>query len=306
MYFAKHETFHIRDGWLYKGLDAIEREPSIFMQKGAPEELGIGKNMVRALRFWMQATGLTYEKIKKETRSKEQLPTRFGATVRQHDPYLEEDGTSWLIHYHLVTNADMATTWYWFFNHYAPFNFTRDTFIKGLERWVGMREDRPKKISINSFQKDFDCLTRTYLPGLQDRSPEDQLECPLTELGLLTAIFQNDREGKRYHHYRLEHPDVAQISPWVFLYILLDRQEKERPDARQVTLDQVLREAGNVGRVLNISSRDLDEMLSRMEDQFSPEFQVRLVRTGGLDQLTLPDIAAESVLYQYYTKREAV
>lgn len=306
MYFAKHETFHIRDGWLYKGLVTTAERPSIFMSNEAPEILGLGKNMVRALRFWMQATGLTTEEMNMPFRTKQQKHTAFGTTVRNYDPYLEESGTLWLIHYHLVTNPDLATTWYWFFNYYAPIDFTRDEFIDQLERWVEMQAERPKKISVRSLQKDFDCLTRTYLPGRQDRSPEDQLECPLTELGLLSAVLVKDESGKRYHYFRFENPNLNQISPLVFLYILLDRQEKERPGAHQVNVDQALREPGNVGRVLNIGTRDLEEILVHMEDQLPADYQIRLTRTGGLDQLTLPDITAENVLGLHYTEWEPI
>ncbi len=69
MAFAKHETFYIREGWLFKGMAAIKkaeevgRLPTIFLDDNAPEVLGIGHNMVRALRFWMQATGLAEEKL---------------------------------------------------------------------------------------------------------------------------------------------------------------------------------------------------------------------------------------------------
>lgn len=304
MYFAKHETFHIRDGWLYKGLTAIQSRPSIFMEDDAPEFLGIGNNMVRALRFWMQATGLAEERRSSESRRKEQIPTLFGKIVQTHDPHLEDDGTLWLIHYHLVTNPDLATSWYWFFNHFAPIEFTSVEFIDRLERWINMQEERPSKISNRSLQKDLNCLVRTYLPGRRDRSPEDQLECPLTELNLLSSIVEKDEEGKRYHHYRLERPRITSITAWVFLFILLDQQEKERSDARQVNVDQVLREPNNIGRVLNMGARDLEEVLLHMENQFNNELQVRLTRTGGLDQLTLPDIPAEEILGMYYTKHE--
>ena len=62
MGFAKHETFYIREGWLFKGMEAIKKAEAgghlnIFLDNDAPERLGIGQNMVRAQRFWMQATG---------------------------------------------------------------------------------------------------------------------------------------------------------------------------------------------------------------------------------------------------------
>ena len=61
MPFARHETFHIREGWLFKGMDAVRHDSTIFLSSDASERLGLGKNMVRALRFWMTATGLAEE-----------------------------------------------------------------------------------------------------------------------------------------------------------------------------------------------------------------------------------------------------
>ena len=57
MSFAKHEAFYIREGWLFKGMAAIKQAegdgqlPTIFLDTDAPERLGIGRNMVRSLRF---------------------------------------------------------------------------------------------------------------------------------------------------------------------------------------------------------------------------------------------------------------
>jgi hypothetical protein len=52
MAYARHETFYIRDGWLRKGLKLVEKKGfDFFNSNDAPEELGIGKNMVQSLKF---------------------------------------------------------------------------------------------------------------------------------------------------------------------------------------------------------------------------------------------------------------
>lgn len=102
MQFAKHETFHIRDGWLFKGMatiksaEAMGQLPTIFLDKDGPEHLGIGRNMVRALRFWIQATGLAQEE-REQGKTIHRL-SRFGEWVWQHDRYLDDESTLWLIH----------------------------------------------------------------------------------------------------------------------------------------------------------------------------------------------------------------
>lgn len=64
MSFGAYQSFHIRDGWLYKGMSAIRGDqelgitpdPTIFTHQESPQLLGIGRNMVRALRFWVMVT----------------------------------------------------------------------------------------------------------------------------------------------------------------------------------------------------------------------------------------------------------
>ena len=172
--FAKHETFYIREGWLFKGMAAIKQAedtnspPTIFLDSDAPERLGIGRNMVRSLRYWMQATGLAEERS--EGRTVQRL-TPYGELVWQYDPYLENDGTLWLIHYHLVCNRELATSWHWFFNHYAPNSFTDEQALNALRNWV-VTAATERQVAKSSLKKDIACLLRTYLPDNRAKTPE--------------------------------------------------------------------------------------------------------------------------------------
>lgn len=54
--FSGHETFACRFAWLPKAVRLISREPeALSNDERAILELGLGKNMVHALRFWMEA-----------------------------------------------------------------------------------------------------------------------------------------------------------------------------------------------------------------------------------------------------------
>lgn len=116
MKFRAHDTFAIRKGWLHKGMRHVVNNPRIFVDKdiNPMDEFGIGANMVKALRYWLQATGLTEENT---GNNRNQYLSPFGEEVWANDPYLEEDGTLLLIHYFLASNEKMATAWYYFFNH---------------------------------------------------------------------------------------------------------------------------------------------------------------------------------------------
>jgi len=292
MPFGKHETFYLRDGWLSKGLAAITQNPRIFREKDAPIQLGIGRNMVRSLGFWMLATGLA-ERTRDEQRVLVHTLTSFGRMVWEHDPYLEDEGTLWLVHYHLACSREQATIWYWFFNHFAPTLFDKETFLTELAQWVIAQQDG-QNVARRTLERDFQVLVRTYLPGERQRSPEDVLESPLAQLELLAV----EKKGI----YRLCQPPIERVPPLVMLYVLLQERPGQPRTELGLNLLQALREPMSVGRVFNLSAAALIELLQRLEYEH-PEYAVRLVRTGGLDQLQMPSVAPAEVLTAYYQQK---
>ena len=129
MKYRGHETFSIRKNWLAKGIEAVQKNPGIFTDKTfAPmEELGIGRNMVVSLRYWMKAVGLTKEEKGKESKKTETSFTPLGKIIYEHDKFVEEAGTLWLLQNELAANRENATSWYFFFNE-----FNLDDKIFGL------------------------------------------------------------------------------------------------------------------------------------------------------------------------------
>ena len=64
----------------------------------------------------------------------------------------------------------------------------------------------------------------------------------------------------------------------------------------------MLREPASAGRVFNLNTAGLSNGLIRLGDEY-PDLSVRLTRTAGLDQLTLPTVPADRVLAHYYETR---
>lgn len=294
--FAKHETFYIREGWLFKGMSAIQEayqadEPfNIFLEKDAPERLGMGRNMVRALRFWVQATGLAEEYY--EGRLIPRL-TNFGELVWQHDPYLEDEGTLWLLHYALTCSQEQATSWYWFFNHFSPVSFTDKQAVESLGNWV-INAESDRKVAKSSLKKDVACLLRTYLPDKQNSNPENLRESPLARLGILNQF--GDGAQRRY---QWQQADATKLNSLILLYVIIDQQKVKGRDSNEVRLSQLLQEPMNVGHVFNLTTAMLSDQIASLNKEH-PDFGVRFVRTAGLDQLTLPDIEPQEILIRYY------
>ncbi|MEM2126123.1 MAG: DUF4007 family protein [Candidatus Methanosuratincola sp.] len=284
MPYGKHESFHLREGWLAKGLRAVYAQRTIFRDETAPIQLGLGRNMVRALQFWLTATGL----IRPEPPGHALTP--FGNLVLEHDPYFENIGTLWLVHYHLACSQNEATTWYWFFNHFAYPEFDQETFIQELGRWALTFEER-RPLSRRTLETEFQVFLRTYLPSGREHSPEDAMDSPLTDLRLLEAL--------PHRRYRVCTPAPDRIPPLIVLYILLQEQPGVERRESQIGLNQALHTPFSAGRVFHMTATTLLESLDYLASQ-TPEWAVRLTRTGGLDRLTLPPVSPQMVLERYY------
>ena len=92
MRFRAHETFFIRKGWLSKGMKYVRQtNGEVFIDKknNPMDVLGIGSNMVKSLRYWLQTVGLTTEE-KGEKGKRIQRLTPFGELVFANDKYIEE------------------------------------------------------------------------------------------------------------------------------------------------------------------------------------------------------------------------
>lgn len=263
--------------------------------------LGLGKNMVRSLRFWMVATGLT-EEVREGPQTIQRL-TPFGVTVYEHDRYLEEDGTLWLIHYYLASNPQEASAWYWFFNHFDQPTFNKAEFVDVLALWIRENTDlvdisRPQ-IARRSLERDYECLVKTYLPSGRDLSPEDTIECPLANLELL-RIEVSGRDPV----CRLLKPDVERIDPLVVLYAMKDWLDRSgRGDQGELNFAEALREPMSVGHIFNLDASGLSTLLVRLQDTY-PQFRIQRMHTAGLDVLRLPPASEEEILSHYYEARE--
>src|SRR5689334_14834769 len=117
--FSGHESFPLRFTWLIKAVRACEREQErdLFSRPDAVVLLGVGKNMVRSIRSWGLSTGMLEpeEAVGRSTRLR---PTALGSMLfgeQGLDPYMEDPGTTWLIHWALASTPRMFT-WYWAFN----------------------------------------------------------------------------------------------------------------------------------------------------------------------------------------------
>lgn len=273
MKFRAHETFFIRKGWLSKGMKHVLRKPNVFVDKeeNPMDALGIGSNMVKSLRYWLQAVGLTQEP---RTGRRDQTLTPFGNTIYAHDRFVEEMGTLHLLHYKLATNKEDATAWYFFFNKFIATEFTREDFINSLQSYILMCGESIS-VASRSLSEDFACIINTYVPRYKTNpskvSPENNIDCPLGEIGLIDILAKKT--------FKKSIPSANTFDPWIVLAIISDRANGRN----QIGLNELLTAEGNIGRIFNLDSITMIEVLRRVEKLGA----LKIIRTAGLDVVHL-------------------
>ena len=180
--FGRHESFPLRFGWITKGLNALKDNPKIFTREDATVVLGVGKNMVNSIRYWLQATRIAH----RDPRTNTLKPTPLGKIVfsEDGDPYLEDEGTIWLLHWLLATNPREATAVYWFFNHFHKPAFTTSEVVTGLTDFA--KRELSSRTAVTTLKNDAQLVLRMYsrtAPGTRI-TLEDALDSPLAMLDL--------------------------------------------------------------------------------------------------------------------------
>ena len=297
MKFRGHETFFIRKGWLSKGLKHITENPDVFVSKeeNPMDVLGIGSNMVKSLRYWMQAVGISQEP---KSGKRKQSFTDWGRLIREYDAYIEEMGTLLLLQYRLATNEEIATSWYFFFQKFHMQEFSRDDFMRSLHSYVAMTCPE-QRISERSISDDFNCIVNTYVPRYKTNPekvhPENNIDCPLGELGLMDVI---SNEKKLY----CKSVPMAEIfSPYIVAALLLEQKRINGNNGQEMNIQEVLKGENGLGNVFNLDAMTLLEILRHVQEAGL----IKLHRTAGLDTIELlTDCTVEECIESYYRSLE--
>lgn len=275
MKFRAHDTFFIRKGWLNKGMKYVNFKPDVFVDKeeNPMDVLGIGSNMVKALRYWLQAVGLTQEP---NHGRRIQTFTRFGKCIFENDRYVEELGTLYLLHYKLVCNKDEATAWYYFFNEFSMSEFTKEDFVAALQNYVLM-SDGEASVALRSLNDDFACIVNTYLPRYKTSqkhiSPENNIDCPFGELGLIDVLNKDKKI------YKKSIPAPESFNPWAILAVITDQAHGRT----EIGLNELLTAQCNIGRVFNLDAITMLDVLHQVERLG----EIKIIRTAGLDVIRI-------------------
>ena len=271
-----------------KGIDFIE-EGSSFTNKNAVIDLGVGKNMVTAIRFWLRAFDLVQEN---KDRSKINLNPFSESLFAEngYDPYCENIGTLWLLHYRL-TKRGRASIYSLVFNEFrrTRIEFTDQHLQKFLVRKCALDDYQYNE---NTIKRDIRVFVQNYVPSDRANNVEDNFSGLLNELGIVEKIGKIGKEREKW--YRIENTERPDLPPLIVLYAILDNDNY----GDSVRFDELLTGKDSVGSIFALNT---DALLSKIEafQQIYPD--IVYTDDGGIRLLQFKQRPSkEAVLARYY------
>lgn len=189
--FSGHDTFHCRQQWLLKGVELIDNKElkGFHNLEDAILELGVGKNMVQAIQYWIRAFGLIDEEKKLSDIAKIIFSIDGG-----YDPYLEDEGTLWLLQY-LICDVDIASIYRLIFSDYTNERISNEFDERQIINFIKFKiaESSSRETSENTLNSDFKVFIQSYFSGVRTlKSLEDDFNSPLIELNLISSISREN------------------------------------------------------------------------------------------------------------------
>ena len=279
--FSGHESFPCKTLWLKKGYDFVVAEND-FNKPEAVIGLGVGKNMVASIRFWLRAFGVT------ENDKPTKLADYLFNDKNGKDKYLEDIATLWLLHFNLVFSEE-ATLYKMFFCgvQRERTHFEREQVLT----YVKLKMVEAGKITLfnpNTVKKDVAVLLQNYALPRKPQSNED-----FSSLLIDLDLIRQDAEGKGYY-FNVD--GKRKVTKEIFLYGLLNLKEQEGDNT--IPFDTIQE---RVGLVFCMQDFETIEMLKLLASEYSQYFAYSDV--AGIKQVQFTkDLDVKQVLDNYYGK----
>jgi hypothetical protein len=282
--FSGHDSFQCRQLWLKKGYDYVQ-EGKDFNDEDAVVKLGVGKNMVSSIRFWLKAFNIIDNK---------DIPTEFGKRLFDdetgYDPYLEDEASLWLLHYQLVKNG-FASIYTIIFNEFRKEKlfFNKETFVNYVKR---ISESNPDlNLNENTIAKDFIVFTNLYKSDHEIKDVEDSFSGILSELELLKTTGK----GKDEQFY-IENTERDKLPEAIVLFTILDNPNY----GNSISLNSLEFDFNSPGSIFALNRTGLLNKISGIVEGFK---NFTFTDHAGIKELQFKNkVDAYTVLDSYYGK----
>ena len=254
MTFSGHESFPCRFLWLKKGYDFIKKEYN-FNSNEAPLHLGVGKNMVLAIKYWLDSFDLINEN------NNNAMAEFIFDDVKGKDPFLEYIGSLWLLHAKLIM-AEKASIYSLLFNEFqlTRVEFTKEHLFSFLK---AKTIENNQLVADNSLRKDINVMLKLYVKETSvSRNYEDDLMSLFLDLDLITELDNLTKGGEKY--YSIEKRDMRPIPKEIFLSVILLNNNY----GKTITFNELLNGYNSPGNIFLLTGEGLLEKIRELEREY--------------------------------------
>ena len=283
MRFSGHDTFHCKEQWLLKGLQLIKNEGNkteSFKDLSAIPKLGVGKNMVRSILHWLKSFGV----INNNNEISEIGNLIF--LVNKLDPYLENEGTLWLLQYYLCkTNYASIYRLIFsdFFSDKATLEFSESQIIKFLEREI--LKNNLRAVTETTLKSDFKVFIKTYvLPTKNEKTAENDFNSPLISLSIISDTKRKNNLNQNVYRINRIFQDV---SVHIFVYCLL----VEFKEIKSISFDNI---RTTLGSYLCLSNEGLEALIEEVCTAYNNQFVYK--DDAGIRQLQIKELPSDFLI----------
>lgn len=275
--FSGHESFHCKSLWLKKGYDYLF-SGSRFTDVDSVAKLGVGKNMVTSIRFWLKAFGLS------NADEITPIASYLFDEKKGRDPYSEDLNTLWLLHF-LLVSIETASLYSLLFVDYQR---ERKEFSRiELQNYIRRKCSVPEQKNVyneNTVKKDIGVLLKNYVTPKDLKTIED-FSALLIDLNLLVS-----KTSDTYHFREVGSKEVA---PEIILFALISIAGIEKT----VSLDNLQK----LSLIFCIPMVSLIDIIRELEGTY-PESIVFSDNSGIKNVQFLKKLDKYDVLDNYYNK----
>ncbi len=289
MVINKHGSFYLRSGWGTKIIQAVEADDMIFSpanEQEAVDRIGLGRVMIKALRYWADASGLTTEE--KVQGGIAERRTDLFDLLEANDRYFQKPGSLLLLHRNIALNEENATAWYWAFNEFDKQAFTKEEFVDGLHYFLAVNEMSIKKAAVD---KEFNCFKNTYLADKKFDIKTVMDEDTYPFFGSLHLLRIN--EDKKFEKTYLT---KAEMPLHILIYAIAKDNPEESSHRGQISIDKIMEEKRQVGRYFPMRYSKLIDMLLEAENKKL----LTLNNNFGNRFIEFSDVQYDRLLDEYY------
>ena len=269
--FSGHQTFPLRIAWLPKAVAEIAagRDPLSNIDEGITV-LGLGKNMVEALRCWIDAFQIATKKD--GTWSLTTLGELIFSPSQGLDPYLEDHSTSWLLHWLISTNRKAPFfAWECLFNRWPSPEFSASPVLEAFHREL---EKNSRAASMVTLRQHLEVFVHSYRP-IRRNAAEDHLDCALSVLDLIQeAGGRRSVTGKWEPIYSFDTSPKDSIPQQLFAFFIHDWWNNTFPAEQTVPLMELVAGDHSPGRILKMPEAEILERVADLTSSQPKTFQI--------------------------------